>query len=58
MANDTNMHGHCTPRRGPQPDAQGRPVRPSAEPHNTPPQPDNVATRAAALGFRDPRLEN
>ena len=41
-------------------DAQGAPVRPSAEPRNTPPQPSNAATRAAfpPLGFKDERLEN
>lgn len=38
-------------------DAQGRPVRPSAEPRNTPPPADNAANRAAPLGFRDKRLE-
>jgi hypothetical protein len=43
-------------------DSAGNPIRPtphgSRDSFNTPPQPDNAATRAAPLGFRDPRLEN
>jgi hypothetical protein len=39
-------------------DSAGNPIRPNAAPYNTAPQPDNAATRAAPLGFRDPRLEN
>jgi hypothetical protein len=53
---DANIHGYKFPK--PVLDAQGRPARPSAEPRNTPPQPDNARTRAAPLGWRDPRLEN
>lgn len=56
MANDTNIHGYKFPR--PVLDAQGRPVRPSAEPRNTPAPADNAATRAAPLSHKDSRLEN
>jgi hypothetical protein len=55
---DSNMHGFKFPK--PVLDAEGRPVRPSAVPRNTPTQPDNAATRAAIppLGHNDKRMEN
>jgi hypothetical protein len=58
MANGKNIHGFVYPR--PVLDAHGRPVRPSAEPQNTPTPEDNANTRAAfpPLGHNDPRLTN